>query len=333
MSGEETRIAWSSTSRGDDLDDAGLERLRQALEDLRLEIRTLRRAESERPGVSAEVDWVAIFDRLRLFVGRLGMAERGVPSDEFGLDPDLLLRVEPVLEFLRERYWRVEVSGKGNLPVEGPCLFVVNRSGLLPYDGLMLAHVLKRLRHGPSRARFLVADSLVAQPFLQPWLARLGGVRACHENAERLLCQGHPVISFPEGDAGAFKPYSDRYRLERFARDGALEAAMEMQIPIVPVGIVGAEEVHPLLAKLPPPEVLPDLPFMPVTPTFPLLGPLGCLPLPVNWVIEFGPSLSPEAFVRGHDDEMRLARFASGLREQVQALVDAALERRTSIWS
>lgn len=333
MSSQENVIRRPADSRWDELDEASLDRLRQALEDLRLEIRTRRPEEPELPQAGTDVDWPAFFDVLRLYFGRFGMGERGVPNDEFGLDLNLLKRAEPVLEFLRERYWRVQLGGTENVPSDGPCLFVANRSGLLPYDGLMLAHVLTELDHGSSRTRFMVADALVTQPFMQPWLARLGGVRACRENADRLLRHGHSVIAFPEGDAGAAKVYGDRYQLERFERDGAVQAAIEMGVPMLPVGIVGAEEVHPLLAKLPPPARLPGLPFMPVTPTFPLLGPLGCLPLPANWVIEFGHPLQESMPEDAPDEEIRFARATGRLRERVEALVDAALERRSSVWS
>ena len=332
MSGDKDVIARPSAGGGDDLDPAGLERLRQALEDLRLEIRTLRPEAPERPLAGTDVDWLALFDRLRRHFGRFAMAERGVPNDDFGLDLNALERAEPVLEFLRERYWQVQLEGTENIPSEGPCLFVANRSGLLPYDGLMLAHVLARLGHGAGRARFMLADALVTQPFLQPWLARLGGVRACWENADRLLRTGHSVIAFPEGDAGAAKTFRDRYRLERFAPDGTLRAAIEQGVPMLPVGIVGAEEVHPLLAKLPPPARMPGLPFMPLTPTFPLLGPLGCLPLPANWVIAFGRPVEAPVPEDGQHDEIHLARATGRLRERIEALVEAALERRTSVW-
>lgn len=322
------------SARGlDDLEDVGLERLRQALEDLRMEIRTFRRAEIEPVVDLGAIDWVALFDTLRLFLGRLGMNERSLSDDDFGLDLDLLARLEPVLEFLREHYWRVRVEGLENIPASAPCLFVANRSGLVPYDGMMLAHLLSSFGDAESRVRFMVSDSLVSQPFLQPWLARLGAVRACKENAERLLDAGFSLITFPEGDAGASKPFRDRYTLVRFSRDGAVSAALERDIPLVPVGVVGAEETHPLLAKVPPPKSASALPFLPLTPTFPLLGALGGLPLPARWVIRFGTPWSREDFEGADHDEMALMRAHARIRERIQSLVHSALKARGSVWS
>ena len=89
------------------------------------------------------------------------------------------------------------------IPTEGPVLLVANRSGILPYDGLMISHVVAESLSERRRPRFLVADWLITLPFVQPYLARLGGVRACRENADRLLRTGRSVVAFPEGLKGA----------------------------------------------------------------------------------------------------------------------------------
>jgi 1-acyl-sn-glycerol-3-phosphate acyltransferase len=139
---------------------------------------------------------------------------------------------------------------------------------------------------------------------VQPYLARLGGVRACRENAERLLEAGRFVIAFPEGVKGAAKVFRERYRLKRFGRGGVIRVALETGAPLVPVGIVGAEEAHPILFKWRPPIGI-GVPFVPVTPTFPWLGPLGALPLPAKWVSHREPLATPLATVL---DELLISR-------------------------
>jgi hypothetical protein len=96
---------------------------------------------------------------------------------------------------------------------------------------------------------------------------------------------------------------------------------------------VGAEEAHPLLFKWTTAARAVGLPFVPVTPTFPLLGPLGGLPLPAKWVIRIGAPLPlghlpPDAAA----DELLVSRLTEELRSQVQALVDVALAERESVW-
>lgn len=310
-------------------EDESLEALQHALDGLRREIRTRL---PEQPSRHDEVDWIALFDALRGRVSKLGMTDRTVETDEFGMDEQALARVRPLLDTLMDRYWRIDVSGVEHLPVAGPCLLVANHSGLLPYDGLMLAHALERLGAGCGRPRFMVADWLIALPFVQPYLARLGGVRACRENSDRLLRTGRSVIAFPEGAKGAAKSFRERYRLKRFGQDGVVRSALELGVPLVPVGIVGAEEAHPVLFKSHAPARMLGLPFIPVTPTFPLLGPAGLLPLPTKWVVTIGEPLGMTPRTSTEDEQRAISRYTEELRERVQALVESGLAKRRTIW-
>jgi 1-acyl-sn-glycerol-3-phosphate acyltransferase len=231
-----------------------------------------------------------------------------------------------------ERYWRIEVQGLERLPASGPVLFVANRSGLLPYDGVMFAHIIERFAPHLGRPRYMVADWLITLPFVQPLLARLGGVRACRENADRLLRTGRSVVAFPEGAKGATKTFRERYRLKRFGRGGVVRAAIGNGVPLVPVGIVGAEEAHPVLFKSVAPARSLGLPFLPVTPTFPLLGPLGLLPLPTKWVVVVGEPIDPPKPSDADDEELIISRSTAALRERIQSLVEQGLDSRDSVW-
>jgi 1-acyl-sn-glycerol-3-phosphate acyltransferase len=315
-----------------DLHDPELEELDQALQDLRLEIQTrfADRAPPARPW--EDVDWPAVYAEVRRRLSTLGMVERSGKVDEFGMDEIVLGRARPLFELLFERYWRVDVSGLEDVPDPGPSLVVANRSGLLPYDGLMLAHALER--DGHQRPRFLVADWLVTLPFMQPFLARLGGVRACRENADRLLRSGRTVIAFPEGMKGAAKVFRERYQLKRFGRGGVVRVALENRVPLVPVGIVGAEEAHPILFKWHTPARAIGLPFIPVTPTFPAFGPLGAVPLPTKWIVRAGAPIPLDHLeADAANDELLIARLTEELRAKIQSLVDTALSDRESVWS
>jgi 1-acyl-sn-glycerol-3-phosphate acyltransferase len=310
--------------------DSGAE-LRQALADLRREIESRFRAQGRSGDVAG--DWLRLFDELRQRLSTLGMVERSGEVDEFGMDEEALRRARPLLDFLLDRYWRAELEGLGNLPAGGGCLLVANCSGILPYDGLMLSHAVARWHPAGMRPRFLVADWLIRLPFAQPALARLGGVRACRENAQRLLRSGRWVAAFPEGQKGATKVFRERYRLKRFGRGGAIRVALETGVPLVPVAVVGAEEAHPVLFKLGAPARALGLPFLPVTPTFPWLGPLGLLPLPSKWVIRFGEPLGIDRLApHAARDELLVSRLTEDLRGGIQRLVDDALRARPSAW-
>jgi 1-acyl-sn-glycerol-3-phosphate acyltransferase len=301
--------------------------LAEALDALREGIR-------ERLPVGGErLDWMQLYEALRRRMGSAGMRSLSAEVDEFGMDSAALERAEPWLDALFDRWWRVEVSGAEDLPAARPNLFVANHSGFLPWDGLMLCHALSRSRADTPRPRFLVEDWLLRLPFAQPVLTRLGGVRACRENAERLLREGCPVVAFPEGAKGATKPFRQRYRVRRFGRGGVVRTAIAARVPLVPAAVVGAEETHPVLFKVETAARAVGLPFVPVTPTFPWLGPFGLVPLPSKWWIRFGPALrTDEVDPEAADDELLVWRLNEQLREAVQAQVDVALRLRPGVW-
>ena len=309
--------------------------VRAALADLRHEIRArFHREPSQPPGAAAPAGLDRTLSQLRQRFATLGMRERSGAIDEFGMDEGTLQTLRPVFDFLFDRYWRVDVDGIAHLPKRGPCLLVANHSGLLPYDALMIAHAVERASAGRERPRFAVADWLISLPFMQPQLAKLGGVRTCRENVERLLAADRFVAVFPEGAKGAAKVYRDRYRLQRFGRGGVIRIALESGVPLVPIGVVGAEEAHPILFKATAPARALGLPFVPVTPTFPWLGPLGVLPLPTQWLIRFGEPLAYDGLPPdAARDELLLSRLTEELRGRIQSLIDAGLRARDSIWS
>ena len=309
-----------------------------ALAGLRSELRRRLAPPGDGQGAGGEreerFDWVALAEDLRRRLGQFGMRERSGEVDDFGLDPETIRSARPLFRLLRKRWWRIEVVGLEHVPADRPVMFVANHSGLLPWDGLALAETIEEAHGAERRPRFLIADWLITLPFVQPALARLGGVRACRENAERLLASGRSVVAFPEGVKGAAKTFRDRYRLQRFGRGGAVRLALAAEVPIVPVAIVGAEETHPILFKLETPARALGLPFLPVTPTFPWLGPFGALPLPSKWVVSFGePLASASPAAAQADDDLLVARLTEELRSEVQRLVKEALSIRQGVFA
>ncbi len=284
-------------------------------------------------GWIAEVDPMDLWDELRRRLSLSGGLGDYVPStDDYGLDAEALLRARPLLDFLYERWWRVEVVDADRIPDAPGLLFVSNRSGILPYDGLMIAQAVERESSGRQRPRFLVADWLATLPFSQPLLARLGGVRACQENAERLLAAGESVVAFPEGQKGALKLFRDRYRLARFGRGGFVSLAVRRGAVVVPVGVVGAEETHPVLFRSSLVERLLGVP-LPVTPTFPHLGPLGLIPLPSCWRIRFGEPVHFEGVPEERaDDPLYVNRAREQIRGAIRTLVEEEVARRPGVF-
>jgi 1-acyl-sn-glycerol-3-phosphate acyltransferase len=266
--------------------------------------------------------------------GRTGMRSRAEEVDEFGQDPKYEARYRPFFDFLHRYYFRTETEGTEHIPSEGRCLLVSNHSGgPLPYDGLMLRTAVRREHPDAREVRWLTEDFICYLPFVGAMMNRLGAVRACQENAERLLAGGRLVAVFPEGAKGIGKLFRDRYRLQRFGRGGFIRLCLRTRTPIVPCAIVGAEEANPMLYRVESLAKSFGLPYVPITPTFPALGPLGLLPAPTKWRITFGEPMSFEGYgAEAADDEILVGRLAERVRTTIQAMLDRTLEGRRSIW-
>jgi 1-acyl-sn-glycerol-3-phosphate acyltransferase len=265
--------------------------------------------------------------------GRLGMRNRSEEVDEFGFDPVYEQRVLPFFNFLYERYFRVECSGASHVPETGRCLLVANHSGAVPYDGMMLKLAVKREHPQHRDVRWLAEDFIFHFPFLGSFTNRVGAVRACQENAQRLLEQDALVAVFPEGVKGIGKLFKERYKLQRFGRGGFVKLSLRTKTPIVPVAIVGAEEANPMLFRFEYLTKAIGLPYFPVTPTFPLLGPLGLAPAPSKWKVFFGEPIAFEGYgPEAADDEILVGRLSERVRGVIQATLDRAVGERRSVW-
>jgi 1-acyl-sn-glycerol-3-phosphate acyltransferase len=244
-------------------------------------------------------------------------------EDEWGFDSEYVRSAQPLLDFLYDRWWRVTATGVEHVPAEGRALVVANHAGVLPWDATMIATALRRGLAPPARdPRFLVMDWAFELPWASVAIRRAGGVPASPYNALRLLEQEHLVMVFPEGAMGVGKPWSERYRLQRFGRGGFIELALRTGAPLIPCAVVGSEEIYPKLGELPGVARLLKAPYVPITPTFPLLGPLGIIPLPSRWRIAFGEpidlaGLGPDVA----DDRGRVLGLAEEVRERIQTMV------------
>lgn len=275
---------------------------------------------------SKNSNWPELLKPLKIFF-------RTGDVDDFGLDPEFELAIKAFFDFMYFKYFRVSVKGISNVPDEGRCILVANHSGVIPWDGAMLKVALFNEHPAKRDLRFLVDDFVFHFPFLGTLMNRIGGVRACPENALRLLSKEEVVSVFPEGIKGISKLFKDRYKLERFGRGGVIRLAFKSCAPIIPVSIVGAEEIYPLLYKS---HVLArplGLPFIPLTPLFPLLGPLGAIPLPTKWSIQFGEAIHYEADAKDLNDDIRINRETEKLRKLIQDMLLRQLEERTSVFS
>ena len=254
--------------------------------------------------------------------------------DEFGFDRDLTDHVLlPPLRPLYDKWFRVETRGLDNVPDVGGALIVANHSGTIPVDALMT--ILALHDHHPAKRtlRLLGADLVFSLPIVAPLARKGGNTLACNADAERLLSNDEIVGVFPEGFKGIGKPFSERYKLQRFGRGGFVAAALRTGKPIIPVSIVGAEEIYPIIGNSKTLSRLLGLPYVPITPLFPLLGPLGVIPLPSKWIIEFGEPIETAGFgPNAAEDPMLVFNLTDQVRETIQSTLYTLLMQRRSVF-
>jgi 1-acyl-sn-glycerol-3-phosphate acyltransferase len=249
--------------------------------------------------------------------------------DEFGFDEELTEQVfQPMLRLLYRDWFRTDVLDVKNLPTEGGALVVANHSGTVALDALMLTVACHDEHPAHRNLRLLGADFVFKLPVLSELARKSGATLACTPDVERLLEQGELVGVFPEGFKGVGKRFSERYKLQRFGRGGFVSAALRTQKPIIPTAIVGAEETYPLLGDIKPLARLIGTPYFPITPTFPWLGPLGMIPLPSKWLIQFGEPIDTEPWADQADDPAVVFNLADQVRETIQSMLVELLEKR-----
>jgi 1-acyl-sn-glycerol-3-phosphate acyltransferase len=250
------------------------------------------------------------------------------PRNEYGVDPyglDLDYAVAAIAPFLwlYKRYFRVELHGADHVPAEGRVLVVSNHSGQLPFDAAMIAVGLLMEKDPPRIARAMVEKWVPTLPFVSTFMARIGQIVGTPENCRRLLAADEALLIFPEGVRGLNKPFRERYRLRKFGL-GFMRLALESGAPIVPCGVVGAEEQAPALANLKPLARLLAMPSLPLTPT-----PFA-LPLPTRYHILFG---DPMRFTGSADDEDVVLEDKVGqVKAAIQSLLQAGLRQRKHVF-
>lgn len=278
-------------------------------------------------------DLAGHLDGIRAFLRRRLSGDYEV--DEFGLDPDLVRNVMlPLMAPLYDTWWRVVSEGRDNVPMESGGLLVSNHAGTLPFDGLMLAYDVHE-----ATGRFLRelgANLVFTTPFVGHLARKSGSVRASREDADAVLSRGELAGVFPEGFKGLGKPFSQRYHLERFGRGGFVATALRARVPIVPVAIVGSEEIYPMLFDARTIARALGLPYFPIVAqmlALPLLGPLSLLPLPTKWSITYGKPIETAHLPEGAaEDPMVVFALADRVRDTIQDMLTRQVMGRRSVF-
>jgi 1-acyl-sn-glycerol-3-phosphate acyltransferase len=264
---------------------------------------------------------------------KIRIKDLGFGYDAFGLELESAMAAYTLLGFLYEYWFRVESHGVENVPEEGPVLITPNHSGIIPIDGAMIAiDLLKKLKT-PRIMRAVLYNSAGFIPFLGTFFYRSGQVSGARRNFEEVLRQGELVASFPEGSKGTWKGFGDRYRLKPF-NVGFVELSLIYRTPIVPTAVIGAEEQYPFMTNVEPLARIFNVPYFPFSPAFPLLGPIGMMPLPVKYTIRYGEPF--HFYLEYGPDTVRspetIRILADKVKEQIEGMLAEGLRERKGIF-
>ena len=249
--------------------------------------------------------------------------------DAWGFHTETAKHAMAVTSLLYRHWFRVETHGIRNIPA-GRCLLISNHAGQIALDAAMIGAACFFEAEPPRIIRGMGEYWLPTVPFLNEIMVRTGSVVGVRKNAIDMLEQGECVIAFPEGIRGMNKLVWERYQLQEFGH-GFMRLALETDTPIVPIAVVGSEEQAPAIANVMPLARLMGMPAFPVTLTWPWLGPLGMLPLPVKYRIYFGEPMGFSGNPSDEDDV--IADKVDQVKARIAAmLADGLAARRSLFW-
>lgn len=263
----------------------------------------------------------------------LAMRGADYAVDDFGFDPQWTESFFIAFKALYRDYWRVDTTGVEHVPASGRALLVANHAGVLPWDGTMIKTAVFTEHPRPRHVRALVASQFMSMPVMSWFLRRTGQAVGHPDDTRRLLERDELVLVFPEGTRGTGKGFKQRYRLRRFGRGGFVATAIRARAPIIPISVVGSEEIYPMIGDLRPVARLFGLPYFPVTPFWPWLGPLGAIPLPTKWRIQFHPPISVvDLPSNAAEDQHLVMALADEVRDTIQRGIYDNLKLRRGVF-
>ena len=246
--------------------------------------------------------------------------------DEFGFDSAFYKRAVVFMDLLYD-YFKVDVEGINTIPTKEPLIFVANHTGFIPLDALTIQHAIYRSLNIISRP--LLEDFIMSLPFASSWLTKMGFARASRSHALKLLKRGYWVITFPEGVKGLEKTFAERCSVKRFGRGGVIKLSLLSGAKVVPVAISGPGAAYPMIFRLNSLGRFFGVPFIPITPTFPILGPLGFIPFRTKFNVKFGQPIDPSKyFTPGVKEEPMILQLNEEIRNRIREMLLSIKDKR-----
>jgi 1-acyl-sn-glycerol-3-phosphate acyltransferase len=203
-------------------------------------------------------------------------------KDPWGFNLELCEKALRTLLPLYRSYFKVRVFGQENVK-EKPYIIVSNHTGQIPLDGMLLTIAFIMDVQPPRVLRAMIERFMAQLPFLGDLTAQTGSILGDRANCEYLIDNGESILVFPEGVRGISKNTPDYYKLRSFSQ-GFYRIALQKKTPILPICVIGAEEMFPLVFHAKKLASMLKLPSLPIS--------ANLLPLPSPIDIYIGPEIA-----------------------------------------
>lgn len=253
-------------------------------------------------------------------------------DDYFGFDVRGLARIEPILKFLYQDWWKVKAEGFERLPATGPALVVGNTSGIIPWVALMLIYALMSKKEHCRRINILSDMDWIEDERLYTALLEIGFVPWSATNFKRLLAKDELVAIFPEGQIAAAKSFSMQNRVSEFDWTKFLPA-VEKGIKIFPLATLGCDEAAATFFNVDSLSKALKLSAFPVSPFFPWLPfPLNLISLPISWKMNLMPAVEYQVSKKRDEIEECAKKQALFTEGEIQAELNRQLRMRRRLF-
>ncbi len=174
---------------------------------------------------------------------------------------------------LYRQYFKVRVFGVENIK-DHSYIVASNHTGQIPIDGMLIMIAFVMEADKPRMLRAMIERFMAQLPFLGDFAAQSGAILGDRANCEYLIDHGESILVFPEGVRGISKNTPDYYKLRSFSQ-GFYRIALQKKTPILPVCVIGAEEMFPFVFQAKKIASLFKIPAVPLSLNFfPLPSPI-----------------------------------------------------------
>lgn len=266
--------------------------------------------------------------------------------DHLILSPEDDLKIKQVFELLRERYkdykdpwgfnlelcektlrkllpiyrsyFKVRVFGAENVE-DKPYIVTSNHTGQLPIDGALITIAFAMDIQPPRVLRAMVERFMAQLPFVGDFTAQTGSILGDRANSAYLIDHGESILVFPEGVRGISKNTPDFYKLRHFS-EGFYRIALQKKTPILPVCVIGAEEMFPFVLHSKRLANLLRVPALPLTANF--------IPLPSPIDIYIGKEIAIPEHLETEATEKEIKENVFHIENTIKRMIITGLKNR-----